>query len=125
MGAVIRVIPVDDSGQILLDEYRKLLNARTKLVAITQVSNALGTITPVETIVALAHAAERARAGGWRAVGVASARQCARAGCGLFVFSGHKVFAPTGIGVVAGKGSAAGADAAVAGRRQYDCRRDL
>jgi cysteine desulfurase/selenocysteine lyase len=53
------VIPVDDSGQILLDEYRKLLNSRTKLVAITQVSNALGTVTPVQEIVALAHAAGR------------------------------------------------------------------
>jgi cysteine desulfurase/selenocysteine lyase len=49
------VIPVDDSGQILLDEYRKLLNPRTKLVSITQVSNALGTVTPVKEVVALAH----------------------------------------------------------------------
>jgi len=52
-GAKIRVIPVDDSGQIILEEYRRLLNTRTKLVAITQVSNALGTVTPVREISAL------------------------------------------------------------------------
>jgi cysteine desulfurase/selenocysteine lyase len=51
------VIPVDDSGQILLDEYRKLLNSKTRLVSVTQVSNALGTITPVQEIIALAHSA--------------------------------------------------------------------
>ncbi len=54
-GARIRVIPVDDKGQILLDEYQRLLNDRTKLVAISQVSNALGTVTPVKEIVELAH----------------------------------------------------------------------
>ncbi|NTU85020.1 MAG: aminotransferase class V-fold PLP-dependent enzyme [Chloroflexales bacterium] len=54
-GAKIRVIPVDDHGQLLLEEYRKLLTDRTRLVAITQVSNALGTVTPVQEIVALAH----------------------------------------------------------------------
>lgn len=103
VGAVIRVIPVDDSGQILLDEYRKLLNARTKLVAITQVSNALGTITPVETIVALAHAAgARVLVDG--AQSVSHLRVNVRAlDADFFVFSGHKVFAPTGIGVVYGK----------------------
>ncbi|MCM3016220.1 aminotransferase class V-fold PLP-dependent enzyme, partial [Bacillus subtilis] len=56
-GAKLRVIPVDDSGQVLLDEYRKLLNDRTKIVSVTQVSNALGTVVPVKEIVELAHRA--------------------------------------------------------------------
>ncbi|MBB1225744.1 aminotransferase class V-fold PLP-dependent enzyme, partial [Klebsiella pneumoniae] len=56
-GARLRVIPVDDSGQILLDEYQKLLNDRTRIVAVTQVSNALGTVTPVARIIELAHRA--------------------------------------------------------------------
>ena len=103
--------------------YRKLLNARTKLVAITQVSNALGTITPVENHYR-AGACGRARACWWMAR--SRCRICAsmRADADFFVFSGHKVFGPTGIGVVMANG-AAGADAPVAGRRQYDCRRHL
>ncbi|QPF73889.1 cysteine desulfurase [Roseateles sp. DAIF2] len=102
-GAKLRVILVDDSGQLRLDEYRKLLNPRTKLVAVTQVSNALGTITPVQEIVALAKAA-----------GVTTLVDGAQSvshlpvhlqtlGADFFVFSGHKVFAPTGIGVVYGR----------------------
>ncbi|MDC7701592.1 family 2A encapsulin nanocompartment cargo protein cysteine desulfurase [Vogesella indigofera] len=103
VGARIRVIPVDDSGQILLDEYRQLLNSRTKLVAITQVSNALGTVTPVAEIVALAHAAgAKALVDG--AQSVSHLRVNVQAlDADFFVFSGHKVFAPTGIGVVYGK----------------------
>lgn len=103
VGARIRVIPVDDSGQILLDEYRKLLNSRTKLVAITQVSNALGTVTPVAEVIALAHAAgARVLVDG--AQSVSHLRVNVQAlDADFFVFSGHKVFAPTGIGVVYGK----------------------
>ena len=103
VGAKIRVIPVDDSGQILLEEYRKLLNDRTKLVAITQVSNALGTITPVREIVALAHSVgAKALVDG--AQSVSHMRVDVQAlDADFFVFSGHKVFAPTGIGVVYGK----------------------
>ncbi|MFN4236697.1 MAG: family 2A encapsulin nanocompartment cargo protein cysteine desulfurase [Vogesella sp.] len=103
VGARIRVIPVDDSGQLLLDEYRKLLNSRTKLVAITQVSNALGTVTPVAEVIALAHAAgARVLVDG--AQSVSHLRVNVQAlDADFFVFSGHKVFAPTGIGVVYGK----------------------
>ena len=102
-GAKIRVIPVDDDGQIRLDEYQKLLNEKTKLVAITQVSNALGTITPVKEIVDLAH-----RAGAKVLVDGAQSVSHLRVNvqaldADWFVFSGHKVFAPTGIGVVYGK----------------------
>lgn len=102
-GAKLRVIPVDDSGQVLLDEYRKLLNDRTKIVAVTQVSNALGTVVPVKEIVELAH-----RAGALALVDGAQSVSHMRVdvqdiGADFFVFSGHKVFGPTGIGVVWGK----------------------
>ncbi|MET0264383.1 MAG: family 2A encapsulin nanocompartment cargo protein cysteine desulfurase [Duganella sp.] len=102
-GAKLRVIPVDDSGQVLLDEYRKLLNDRTKIVAVTQVSNALGTVVPVKEIVELAH-----RAGARALVDGAQSVSHMRIdvqdiGADFFVFSGHKLFGPTGIGVVWGK----------------------
>ncbi|TCO80588.1 cysteine desulfurase /L-selenocysteine selenide-lyase (L-alanine-forming) [Plasticicumulans lactativorans] len=102
-GATLRVIPVDDSGQILLGEYRRLLNGRTRLVAVTQVSNALGTITPVAEIVELAHrAGARVLVDGAQAV--SHLRVDVKAlDADFYVFSGHKVFAPTGIGVVYGK----------------------
>ncbi|MBI3729975.1 MAG: cysteine desulfurase [Burkholderiales bacterium] len=102
-GAVIRVIPVDDSGQVLLDEYRKLLNSKTRLVAVTQVSNALGTIAPVHEITALAHAAgARVLIDGAQAVSHLRVNMQAL-DADFYVFSGHKVFGPTGIGVVYGK----------------------
>ena len=102
-GARLRVIPVDDSGQVLLDEYRKLLNDRTKIVAVTQVSNALGTVVPVKEIVELAQ-----RAGAKALVDGAQSVSHMRVdvqdlGADFFVFSGHKVFGPTGIGVLWGK----------------------
>jgi cysteine desulfurase/selenocysteine lyase len=102
-GAKLRVIPVDDSGQVRLDEYAKLLNDRTKIVAVTQVSNALGTVVPVKEIVAMAH-----RAGAKALVDGAQSISHMRIdvqdiGADFFVFSGHKVFGPTGIGVVWGK----------------------
>ena len=102
-GAKLRVIPVDDSGQILVDEYRKLLNDRTKIVAVTQVSNALGTVTPIKEIVELAH-----RVGAKALVDGAQSVSHMRVDvqdldADFFVFSGHKVFGPTGIGVVWGK----------------------
>lgn len=102
-GARLRVIPVDDSGQVLLEEYKKLLNDRTRIVAVTQVSNALGTVVPVKEIVELAH-----RAGAKALVDGAQSVSHMRVnvrdiGADFFVFSGHKVFGPTGIGVVYGK----------------------
>jgi len=102
-GAVLRVAPVDDSGQIRLDEYEKLLSDRTKLVAFTQVSNALGTITPVRDMVALARRygahvlVDGAQSVSHMPVNVQDMD------CDWFVFSGHKLFAPTGIGVVYGR----------------------
>ncbi|MFM0739592.1 family 2A encapsulin nanocompartment cargo protein cysteine desulfurase [Paraburkholderia xenovorans] len=102
-GAKLRVIPVDDTGQVLLDEYRRLLNDRTKIVSVTQVSNALGTVVPVKEIVELAHrAGAKALVDG--AQSVSHMRVDVQAlDADFFVFSGHKVFGPTGIGVVYGK----------------------
>ncbi|OYO32001.1 family 2A encapsulin nanocompartment cargo protein cysteine desulfurase [Janthinobacterium sp. PC23-8] len=102
-GATLRVIPVDDSGQIIVDEFSKLLNGRTRLVSVTQVSNALGTVTPVAQIIALAHAAGvRVVVDGAQAV--SHLRVDVQAlGADFYVFSGHKVFGPTGIGAVYGK----------------------
>jgi cysteine desulfurase/selenocysteine lyase len=102
-GAKIRVIPVDDQGQVLLNEYEKLLNSKTKLVSVTQVSNALGTVVPVKQIV------EAARKRGIRtlvdgAQSVSHQRvNVTELDADFFVFSGHKVFGPTGIGVLYGK----------------------
>jgi cysteine desulfurase/selenocysteine lyase len=102
-GAKLRVAPVDDTGQVLLDEYEKLLNPRTRLVSFAQVSNALGTVTPVQEMVEMAH-----RQGAKVLVDGAQAVSHMRVDvqaydCDFYVFSGHKIFAPTGIGVVYGK----------------------
>lgn len=102
-GAKLRVAPVDDSGQIILDEYEKLLGSRTRLVSFPQVSNALGTVTPANAMVEAAH-----RHGAKVLVDGAQAVSHMRVDvqeldCDFYVFSGHKVFAPTGIGVVYGK----------------------
>jgi len=102
-GARLRVAPVDDSGQILLDEYEKLLGPKTRLVSITQVSNALGTIVPVREITEAAHR-HGARVLIDGAQTVSHMRVDVQAiDCDFYVFSGHKVFAPTGIGVFYGK----------------------
>jgi cysteine desulfurase/selenocysteine lyase len=102
-GARLRVIPVDDSGQVLLDEFGRLLNDRTKLVAVTQVSNALGTVTPVKDMVAMARrAGARVLVDGAQSVSHMPT-DVQDLGADFFVFSGHKVFGPTGIGVLWGK----------------------
>lgn len=102
-GAILRVIPVDNDGQILLHEYQKLLTSKAKLVAFTQVSNALGTITPAQEMIEMAHRAgakvllDGAQSISHLAVDVQALN------CDWFVFSGHKVYAPTGIGALYGK----------------------
>lgn len=102
-GAKLRIVPVDNHGQLLLDEYEKLLGPKTKLVAFTHVSNALGTVTPVQEIVAAAK-----RRGITTLVdgsqGVSHMKVDVQAyDTDFYVFSGHKLFAPTGIGAVYGK----------------------
>ncbi len=102
-GAKLRVIPVNDQGELLLDEYEKLLNARTKFVGIVQMSNVLGTINPVKHIIERAHA--------YGVPVLVDAAQSAyhlpldvqELDCDFLVFSGHKLYGPTGIGVLYGK----------------------
>jgi cysteine desulfurase/selenocysteine lyase len=102
-GAKLRVAPVDDDGQVILEAYGALLNRRTKLVAFSQVSNALGTITPSTQMTAMAHAVgARVLLDGAQSVSHMRTDVIAT-GCDWFVFSGHKVFAPTGIGAVYGR----------------------
>ena len=102
-GLKLRVIPVDDDGQILLDEYAKLLNSKTKIVAFTQVSNALGTVTPAKKMVEMAQAVgakvllDGAQSVSHMKVDVQDLN------ADWLVFSGHKIFGPTGIGVLYGK----------------------
>ena len=103
MGAVIKVIPCDETGQLKLDEYTKLFTPRTKFVAVTHVSNVLGTVTPVEELIAIAHAhGVRILIDGAQSVAHIPVNVSAL-DADFFVFSGHKIFAPTGIGVVYGK----------------------
>ncbi|MFI5472175.1 family 2A encapsulin nanocompartment cargo protein cysteine desulfurase [Streptomyces cacaoi] len=102
-GAVIKVIPVDDAGQLLLDEYTALLSDRTKLVAVTQMSNALGTVVPVEQVIEIGH-----RAGARVLVDAAQSVphlpiDVTALDADFLVFSGHKLFGPTGIGVLYAK----------------------
>jgi cysteine desulfurase / selenocysteine lyase len=102
-GARLRVVPIDDRGDLLMEEYRQLLNSRTRLVAITQVSNAVGTVTPIKEIIGLAHAqnipvlVDGAQAVPHQPVDVRDLD------CDFYVFSGHKAYGPTGIGVLYGK----------------------
>jgi cysteine desulfurase / selenocysteine lyase len=101
--AKLKVIPVDDRGQVILEEYSKLLSPRTKLVSVTQVSNALGTVVPVKQIVDMAHATGAlALVDGAQSVSHIPVNVVAL-DADFFVFSGHKIFGPTGIGVVYGK----------------------
>jgi cysteine desulfurase/selenocysteine lyase len=102
-GAVLKVVPVDDHGEIRLDAYESLLGPRTKLVSFTQVSNALGTVTPVRQMVEMAHRyGARVLVDGAQAVSHMPVDVQAL-GCDWYAFSGHKVFAPTGIGVLYGR----------------------
>jgi len=102
-GAQLRVAPVDDRGEILLDEYQKLLGPRTRMVALPQVSNALGTVTPAQKMIEMAHRYDaKVLLDGAQAVSHMPVN-VQLLDCDFYVFSGHKVFAPTGIGVVYGK----------------------
>jgi cysteine desulfurase / selenocysteine lyase len=102
-GARLRVAPVDDRGQVMLDEYEKLLGPRTRLVSLSQVSNALGTVVPAREMVEIAHRhGARVMVDGAQAVSHMPVDVQAL-DCDFYSFSGHKVFAPTGIGVLYGK----------------------
>lgn len=101
-GAILKVAPVDEAGNLLLSEFEDLLGPRTKLVAATQVSNALGTVTPVEKIVELGHRyGARVLIDGAQSIPHLPIN-VAELGVDFFVFSGHKIYGPTGIGVLYG-----------------------
>lgn len=102
-GISIRVIPMTDEGELMLDEYEKLFTERTKIVSVTHVSNVLGTVNPVEEIIRIAHEhgvpvlVDGAQSTPHFAVDVQAMD------CDFFAFSGHKMYGPTGIGVLYGK----------------------
>ena len=102
-GAILKIIPINDSGELILEEFEKLLNPKTKLVSIAHISNALGTINPIQTIIDRAHEhnavviIDGAQATPHTIVDVQALD------CDFYVFSGHKLFGPTGIGVLYGK----------------------
>ncbi|WP_372715743.1 SufS family cysteine desulfurase [Immundisolibacter sp.] len=102
-GAVLKVAPIDDTGTVRMDEFRRLLGPRTRLVAVSHVSNALGTINPLAEMIALARAqgvpvlVDGAQAVAHTPVDVQAMD------CDFYAFSGHKLYAPTGIGVLYGK----------------------
>ena len=102
-GATIRVVPVNDAGELLIDDYEKLFNGRTKFVGVTHVSNALGTINPIKQMIAFAHArgvpvlVDGAQAAPHMRVDVQDLD------CDFYAFSGHKLCGPTGIGILFGK----------------------
>lgn len=102
-GAVIRVVPINDAGELLIDEYEKLFNARTRFVGLIHVSNALGSINPVKHMIAVAHAhgvpvlVDGAQAVPHMQVDVQDLD------CDFYAFSGHKLCGPTGIGILYGR----------------------
>jgi len=102
-GAVLKVAPINDAGEILLDEFEKLIGPRTKLVSVVHVSNALGTVNPVKRMIAMAHdrgvpvLLDGAQAAPHSVIDVQDL------GCDFYAFSGHKAYAPTGIGALYGK----------------------
>ncbi|SFL64912.1 cysteine desulfurase [Nitrosomonas communis] len=102
-GATIRVVPINDAGELLVDEYEKLFNPRTRFVALTHVSNALGTINPIKNMIAFAHQQgvpvliDGAQAAPHMKVDVQDLD------CDFYAFSGHKLCGPTGIGILYGK----------------------
>jgi cysteine desulfurase/selenocysteine lyase len=99
-GAVIRVAPIDDRGEVILEGYRALLGPRTKVVSLSHASNSLGTILPAELMTALAKAhGARVLVDGAQSVSHFPV-DVRRIGCDFYVFSGHKIFGPTGIGAV-------------------------
>jgi cysteine desulfurase/selenocysteine lyase len=102
-GAVLRIIPINDSGEIILEDYLKILSAKTKLVSVTQVSNALGTVLPVNEIIVAAHSINvPVLIDGAQGIqhGIVDMQTM---DCDFYVFSGHKIYGPTGIGILYGK----------------------
>ena len=102
-GAVLKWAPIDDDGNFLLDEFEKLLTPRTKIVAITQMSNALGTVVPVAEVIRLAHAKGIPVLVDGSQAAVHMPVDVQKLDADFYVFTGHKTYGPTGIGVLYGK----------------------
>jgi cysteine desulfurase/selenocysteine lyase len=102
-GAVLKIIPINDEGELLYDEFEKLLGEKTKLVSIVHVSNALGTINPVKKIIAAAHKAGAVTVVDGAQSSVHLDIDVQDLDCDFFAFSSHKVYGPTGVGVLYGK----------------------
>jgi cysteine desulfurase/selenocysteine lyase len=102
-GAVLRVIPINDAGEIILEDYYKLLSSKTRIVSVTQASNALGTVLPVGEIIDAAHSMDiPVMIDGAQGIqhGIVDVKTI---DCDFYVFSGHKIYGPTGIGILYGK----------------------
>ncbi len=102
-GALLKVIPIDDNGELIFSEYLKLLSSRTRLVAVAQASNALGTVVPVEKIIEAAHSAGiPVLVDGAQGIqhGLTDVQKM---GCDFYAFSGHKIYGPTGTGILYGR----------------------
>lgn len=103
LGIKLRIVPINDEGELLLESYQQLITEHTKLVAITHVSNALGTITPIKEIIHIAHAAgAKVLVDGCQAIAHMPVN-VEELDCDFYVFSGHKMYGPSGIGVLYGK----------------------
>lgn len=103
IGIKLQVIPIDERGEMIYSEFERLLSDRTKLLSITQLSNALGTITPLKKMIDAAHAVgAKVLVDGAQSI-AHSLVDVQALGCDFFAFSGHKIFSPTGIGVLYGK----------------------
>ena len=123
-GAVLKWAPIDDDGNFLLDEFEKLLTPRTKIVAITQMSNALGTIVPMAEVIRLAHARGIPVLVDGSQAAVHMPVDVQALDADFYVFTGHKTYGPTGIGVLYGKADLLQVDAALSGWRRDDQRGD-
>ena len=102
-GAVLKVIPINDAGELSMDEYKNLLGDKTRIVAITHISNALGSLNPVAEITALAHSVNAVVIIDGAQAAPHTKLDMAALDCDFYTFSGHKLFGPTGIGVLYGK----------------------
>ena len=102
-GAVLKIIPINENGEILIDDYKDMVSAKTKLISVVHLSNTLGTINPIEDIIKIAKSydvitvIDGAQAAGHLPIDVQ------KLDCDFYLFSGHKIFGPTGIGVLYGK----------------------
>jgi len=102
-GAVLKVIPINENGELVQDEYKKMLGPKTKLVSIVQVSNALGTVNPVKQMIARAHEVGAVVMVDGAQSAVHLDIDVSDMGCDFFAFSAHKLYGPTGVGVLYGK----------------------